>query len=228
MKTSAVLFDLDGTLADTAPDLGDTLNHLLVEEGRAALPPEEIRKYASFGAAGLLARGFGKLTPDETARLTARFLKLYEQNLCNKTRLFPGVFETLRALEKRGVAWSVATNKSRRFAEPLLRKLGLPETAAGPVCGDMVKYKKPAPDLLLLAAERLRVNAPDCLYVGDSERDAKAAGAAAMPVLIVAYGYESSHADTDTWSCDGVVERLIDVIAWVDESGGSGPITRSP
>ena len=216
MTTAAVLFDLDGTLADTAPDLGSALNRLLAEEGRSPLPFEKIRRHASFGVKGLQTCGFGETPPGETERLTARFLELYRQNLCDKTRLFLSAKETLMALDERGVAWGVATNKSRYLAEPILKRLELLNAAHCLVCGDEVKRKKPAPDLMVLAAERLRVNTSDCLYIGDSERDAVAAKAAGMTVLIVAYGYESKDADTDTWNCDGVIEKLTDIIAWIN------------
>ncbi len=218
MKTSAVLFDLDGTLADTAPDLGDALNRLLREEGRAALPPGAIRRHASFGAKGLIACGFGALENTESERLTARFLELYAQNLCVKTRLFPGTEATLSTLERRKIAWGIVTNKSRRFAEPILKKFGLHEAAHCLVYGDTVTRKKPESDVLLYAAEKLATPPSDCLYVGDSERDAMAAKAAGMPVLIVAYGYESKDADIDTWLCDGTVNKLADVLLWTDGS----------
>ncbi len=211
VPAKAVLFDLDGTLADTAPDLGDALNRLLAEEGRPPLPTEEIRKHASFGAAGLVACGFGELADGERRRLTERFLALYAQNLCVRTRLFPGAEKTLGTLAERGIAWGVVTNKSRCFAEPILRKLGLHDAARCLVYGDTAPHKKPAPDLLLLAAKELRLEPADCLYIGDSQRDVIAAKAANMPVLAVAYGYESRDADIAAWGCDGVVNSLSDI-----------------
>ena len=211
----AILFDLDGTLADTAPDLGGALNRLLEEEGRTALPAEEIRKCASFGAKGLLEAGFGPDSAEEK-QLTARFLALYAQRLCDKTRLFAGAETTLKTLDERGIAWGVVTNKSRCFAEPILKQLGLHDRAHCLIYGDSAQRKKPAPDLLLLAAKELDIPPAECLYIGDSERDVAAAKAADMPVLVIAYGYESKDADVSTWGCDGMVNELGDILFYVD------------
>ena len=219
MGIQAVLLDLDGTLADTAPDLGIALNRLLEEEGRATLDYEEIRKHASFGAKGLVERGFNDVADGgdgELERLTGRFFDLYAESLCEHTRLFPGVEKTLRELEGRGIAWGVVTNKAERFAEPILRQLDLLEGAACRVYGDTTVRKKPAPDALLYAAEALALAPARCLYVGDSERDVAAAKAAGMKVLVVTYGYESREGDIGSWGCDGAVDVLTDVLGWMD------------
>ena len=210
----AILCDLDGTLADTAPDLGTALNRLLEEQNRETLAAHTIRKHASFGAKGLVHCAFGDCPPAQEARLTQRFLELYEQNLCAQTQLFDGVPETLNALSANGLAWGVVTNKSRRFAEPILQQLGLHDHADCLIYGDSAKHRKPAPDLLLAATEALQVAAGDCLYIGDSRRDADAAKAAGMPVLVVAYGYESRDTDTGAWNIDGVLKTFGDLLPY--------------
>lgn len=225
MNTSAVLFDLDGTLADTAPDLGDALNRLLEEEGRTPLALGKIRARVSYGARGLVACGFGELPAAEEERLIKRFETLYAQKLCDKTRLFPGAEETLRELARRGVAWGVVTNKNERFAAPIVEALGLGRGMHVLICGDMAAHKKPAPDLLLLAAEKLALEPPRCLYVGDSERDVEASRAAGMPVLIVTHGYDAQDEAQDEefagWGCDGVLDELGEILSWIDKPDGA-------
>lgn len=219
MNASAVLFDLDGTLADTAPDLGDALNRLLEEEGRAPVALEKIRARVSYGGRGLIVLGFDELPADEEQRLIQRFETLYAQQLCDKTRLFPGAGETLRELARRGVTWGVVTNKNQRFAAPIVKALGLVERMDVLVCGDMAAHKKPAPDLLLLAAEKLAVEPRACLYVGDSLRDVEASRAAGMSVLIVTHGYDAQRDEIAGWDCDGVLDDLAGVPAWLDDAG---------
>ena len=215
MTKSAVLFDLDGTLADTAPDLGDALNKLLEEKGRAPQAADEIRKHASFGARGLITSCFKELTLDEEQKLITRFQEFYAKQLYDKTKLFPGVVETLQALNQRNIAWGVVTNKNQCFAEPILKQLKLHEKAHCLVYGDTVAHKKPSPDPLLFAAKELKLQASDCLYIGDSERDVIAAQSANMAVLIVTYGYESYNAEDGIWNCDGVLEKLVGLLDWV-------------
>ena len=216
MRVSAVLLDLDGTVADTAPDLADALNRLLEERNRHPLPATEIRRHASFGAKGLIDYGFPDASPGETQRLMKRFLELYAERLCVKTRLFPGVMQHLEALEQRGIPRGIVTNKMRYLAEPILKKLGIDTLMQCRVYGDTTKRKKPAPNSLLYAAGQLRIAPENCLYVGDSERDILAAKAANMPVLITAYGYESEGATDGLWGSLGSVETLADVLPWID------------
>ncbi len=216
MSVSAVLLDLDGTVADTAPDLADALNRLLRRQKKHPLPFAEIRRYASHGAKGLVDHGFPDALPEDAQSLIQDFLALYAERLCVKTRLFPGVMQHLEALEQRGIARAIVTNKMQYLAEPVLKKLGIDTLMQCCVYGDTVERKKPAPDSLLYAARKLRVPPENCLYVGDSERDVLAARAANMPVLITAYGYESAGATKGLWGAHGVVETLADVLPEVD------------
>ncbi|HKO87757.1 MAG TPA: HAD-IA family hydrolase, partial [Burkholderiales bacterium] len=180
----AVLFDLDGTLADTAPDLAGALNILLREQGAPLIEFEKARPLTSIGARGMIKAGLGiePLHP-EFETLRDRYLQIYRDNICIDTRLFDGVPELLTALEAQKIAWGIVTNKHERFTAPLLKALQLDIRAACVVCGDTTAHAKPHPDPLLHAAKLIGVAPRDCLYVGDDVRDIQAARAAGMPVI---------------------------------------------
>jgi len=211
--TQAVLFDLDGTLADTAPDLARALNSLLAEHGRAPVPVEITRPLTSSGARGMIRVGFG-LAPgqDDYEGLKARFLELYGTMLCVETRLYPGMDELLGTLEQRGVRWGVVTNKLERFTTPLLEALGLTTRAACVVSGDTVARAKPHPDPLLHASRTLALDPAACLYVGDDLRDVWAARAAGMPILAAGYGYLGDDGDPHAWGADAVIGHPLETL----------------
>ncbi len=212
----AMLFDLDGTFADTAPDLGHALNVLLAARGRPILPLEHIRKVASSGARGLLGLGFQLRPGDpEYDALAAEFLDLYEQRLCADTRLFPGIAELLSALEAHGLPWGIVTNKAKRFTLPLMRLLGLDQRAGCVVCGDSTPYRKPHPQPLLAAADALGLAPSACLYLGDDERDMIAGRAAGMRVAIAEYGYLGEGNPPHTWVADMRVSHPLELLAIV-------------
>lgn len=209
MMVRAVLFDLDGTLADTAPDLAGALNQLLAERGRSSVSVERARPVTSSGARGMLRVGFG-VDPAhaEYEPLKARFLELYAERLCQATRLYDGIAEVLATLEARGIAWGVVTNKAERFTVPLLEALNLLPRAACVVGGDTAAAAKPQPDPLLHAARSLGLPAAHCLYVGDDLRDVQAARAAGMRCAAVEYGYHGT--DTNgprAWNADLVINH---------------------
>jgi phosphoglycolate phosphatase len=213
----AVLFDLDGTLADTAPDLGRALNRLRTERGLEPLPIGVMRAHASSGARGLLKAGFG-LTPEGEGydALRDRFLELYAENLCVDTRLFDGVLELLSMIEARPLPWGVVTNKAKRFTEPLLRTLAIGDRAACTVSGDSTPHIKPHPAPLLQAAMLLGVPAGDCIYVGDDLRDVQAARAAGMRFAAAGWGYLGDGADPRTWNADAVISdprEILDLLS---------------
>jgi 2-phosphoglycolate phosphatase len=205
-RVQAVLFDLDGTFADTAPDLARALNRLRAEQGLAPLTVEAARPHTSSGARGLLKIGFD-LSPgqDGYETLKERFLDFYEEGLCIGTRLFDGIAEVLAKIEARDLRWGIVTNKSKRFTEPLMRALKLHDRAACIVCGDTTARVKPYPDSLLHAAALLALAPSACLYVGDDLRDVQAARAAGMGVLAAAWGYLGEGGDPDTWGADAVI-----------------------
>jgi phosphoglycolate phosphatase len=212
----AVLFDLDGTLADTAPDMARTVNLLRGRRGLGAVPLEQVRPHVSKGARGMICSAFDISTehPDFQG-LREEFLQAYEGNLCVDTRLFPGMDRLLDELERSDIAWGVVTNKAERFARPLLEGLGLGRRAQVIVGGDTCARAKPYPDPLLFAAGRLEVEPALTLYVGDDERDVQAARAAGMPVLVAGYGYLGDGPQPEDWGADGIVESAEGIGAWI-------------
>jgi phosphoglycolate phosphatase len=201
----AVLFDFDGTFADTAADLGAALNHLRRQKGMNDLPVAEVRPYASMGARGLLRVGFG-LAPDDPGYVPMRnaFLDRYEAHVFAETKLFPGVPELLRELVRRKVPWGIVTNKSSRFAPRIIE--GLKVTPACLVCGDSTPHLKPHPAPLLLAADQLKLAPQSCIYVGDDLRDVQAARAAGMRPVAVEWGYHSpDNAGPREWNAEAVI-----------------------
>ncbi len=209
----AVLFDLDGTLADTAADLGYALNLQRRSRGLEPVALDLVRPRASAGARGLLQLGFG-VEPGhpEYEAMRSEFLDLYSCHLSRSTTLFPGVSEMLFELEHRGVRWGIVTNKPQRFTFPLLRALGLSERCACTVCGDMVKAPKPHPAGLLEAAGRLGESPACCLYVGDDERDVIAARAAGMDSVAALYGYLGDAKPPRDWGATAVIGSPRDLV----------------
>jgi len=212
----AVLFDLDGTLADSAPDLGAALNLLLVEEGRVPLPLARIRPHTSNGVRGLLGAGFGINPGDGSyAALARRFLDHYENILCQGTTLFPGILELLAALDERGISWGIVTNKMQRFTLPLVDSLNLRRRAACIVSGDSSPRSKPHPDPLWLACIAAQVEPSRSLYVGDDLRDILAGRSAGLGTVAAAYGYLGCDSTPDTWQADAIVtqpEQILDLL----------------
>ena len=190
LPVRGVLFDLDGTLADTAGDLAGALNRVRASKGLDPVAPSLLRPHASHGARGLLDAGLGvdRNHPD-FAVLRDAFLDYYADALCVETKLFPGVEEVLRELERRKLKWGIVTNKATRFTLPLLEELALQTRAGAIVCGDTIAQAKPHPAPLLAAAAMIDVEPADCVYVGDAERDIVAGRAAGMKTLIASYGY---------------------------------------
>lgn len=213
LKTDAVLFDLDGTLVDTAPDLGGALNRLRSELGMPELPSAELRPHTSAGARGLIGAGFG-IGPDDTRfnEIAERFLAIYASSLCVHSQLFEGMGEVLARLALAGLPWGVVTNKASRFTQPLMRQLGLHERAASVVSGDSVAIPKPDPAGLLLAASSMSVEPGRCVYVGDDERDILAARAAGMRSVAAAYGYLGTGRPYGDWGADHVIHHPLELL----------------
>ena len=203
----SVLFDLDGTLADTAPDLGFALNQQRLMRGMPELSIAELRAHASSGARGLLQKGFG-IQPEDSGYLAMHdeFLDLYEKNVSRRSALFPGVPCLLDEIEDRGLTWGIVTNKAERFTFPLLRALRLLDRAACVVCGDTTPYAKPHPAPLIEAMAKIGTTAAQCVYVGDDERDVQAGHAAGMSVVVVRYGYLGNGRPPEDWGADLLVD----------------------
>ena len=208
----AILFDLDGTFADTAPDLGYAVNQMRIARNLPPVPEEKTRPVTSSGARGLLGAGFG-ITPDHADYPAMRdeFLDIYEANLCRETRLFDGMAQLIDALESRAITWGIVTNKAERFALPLIKLLGYGTRAACVVGGDTTGKLKPHPDPLYAAARAIQIAPEQCIYVGDDERDVQAGRAAGMTTVAVRYGYLNG-SDPASWGADGVINAPIDVL----------------
>jgi phosphoglycolate phosphatase len=215
-RYAAVLFDLDGTLVDSAPDLAATANAMRLARGLAAVDYHELRPMAGSGARGMLARAFG-LTPSETDYATYRdeFHDLYEQRMLDSTGAFEGIAPMLAALRARGLPWGIVTNKARRFAEPMVRALPELHAAAALVCGDCTPHTKPHPAPLLEAARRLGLEPGRCIYVGDDKRDVDAGRAAGMATVAVAWGYLGPGAVIEEWSAGRIIGAPGDLLDYL-------------
>jgi len=211
MSSRAVLFDLDGTFADTAADLVRALNRLRANRGLADLPVAELRQYASAGARGLIVAGL-QMLPDHPEYPATReeFLKHYSDEICVDTRLFPGIEELLEAIEARGMLWGIVTNKSTTLTRQLLMEMRFIDRPGCIVCGDTTPHLKPNPASLLHAAKVLDLAPRDCIYVGDDLRDMLAAHAASMHSVAAAWGYGDA---LESWNADTVVAKPEDLIA---------------
>ena len=207
MNRRAVLFDFDGTLADSAPDLAAALNRMRTQRGLQPLEVEATRSYVSMGARGMLRVGFG-MAPDSEgyAAMREEFLALYSEAICVHTRLMNGMREVLVELERRAIPWGIVTNKAMRLTERIVPALGL-----APACvvgGDSTPHLKPHPAPLLLAAERLGLPPGECTYVGDDLRDMQAARAAGMRCIAVDYGYHGGeHPGPAEWNADATISH---------------------
>ena len=216
LDVDAVLFDLDGTLADTAGDLAGALNRVRADRGQPPLPVESLRAHASAGARGLLGAGMG-LTPDDPGYAAARnaFLAHYSACLADTTRLFDGVATMLEDLEARGLAWGIVTNKAERYTGPVVVSLRLAHRAGTIVCGDTTPHAKPHPAPLLHAASALRLAPSRCAYVGDDRRDIDAGNAAGMPTLVASWGYLGNGDPPSAWPAHGWLASPGDLASWL-------------
>lgn len=211
-----VLFDLDGTLADTAPDLAYALNVLLQEQGRAALAYDIIRPEASHGARALIKLGFGLAPGDaDFDMLRARFLAIYAANLVRETRLFPGVAELLTVLSGRGLNWGIVTNKPKALTDPLVAKLDIVPPPVCVVSGDTTAHSKPHPAPLLHACRQAGSLPAQCLYIGDAERDVEAGRTAGMQTLVALFGYIRIGDRPECWGADGMVHHPQEILHWL-------------
>lgn len=211
--SQAVLFDLDGTLADTAGDLAGALNQLRIDKGLVPLPLDMLRPYASSGARGLIGVGLD-IHPGhaEYESLREGFLAAYTRCLSDTTVLFEGMDKVLRELEARGVAWGVVTNKPHRFTVPVMEGLGLMTRAAVVISGDSTAHAKPHPLPLLTACEHIGMAPSTVLYVGDDLRDIQAAQAAGMPSAAASWGYIGHNGDIADWRADVIARQPLDLL----------------
>ena len=209
----AVLFDLDGTLVDSAPDLGAAVDKMRVDRGLQSYPLERYRPMAGAGARGMLGEGFG-MTPEHPDFVSMReeFFVNYESCMTQRTAAFAGVPEMLSALQQRGLRWGVVTNKAERFALPLTRAMALFDTAGAVVAGDTTPHAKPHPAPLLEAARRMGLQPTECLYVGDDERDIVAGLAAGMGTVAATYGYLGRKSDVAAWGAHAAINSPLELL----------------
>jgi N-acetyl-D-muramate 6-phosphate phosphatase len=214
---STVLFDLDGTLVDTAPDLGHALNLQLAKHGKSPLSDATIRPVASHGSRGLLGLGFN-ITPQdaEFAALRDEYLDLYDQVFTRSPRLFHGMDDVLNAIEKQNIKWGIVTNKPRRFTQPLVECLGLDKRAVCVVSGDDAVKPKPSPDTLLLACAKAQIQPESCIYIGDAARDIEAGRAAGMKTAIALFGYLDIHDKPHEWGADAMIKTPQEILALIN------------
>ncbi len=211
---TTVLFDLDGTLVDTAPDLGHALNLQLKKYDKPTLTDAEIRPFASHGSKALMHLGFD-VSPDDDHFIALRdeYLDIYERVLTRAPILFDGMQTTLDSMMHQGLNWGIVTNKPGRFTVPLIASMGLDKQAACVVSGDDAPKPKPSPETLLLACEKIKVKPAHCLYVGDAERDIEAGRAAGMKTVLALYGYIDQTDKPLTWGADAVIHQPQDLLA---------------
>lgn len=218
----AVLFDLDGTLIDSAPDLGAAVDQMRVERGLASLPLEQYRPMAGAGARGMLAVAFG-MTPEhpDYEAMREEFFVNYENCMTQRTYAFEGIPELIAQLRVRGLPWGVVTNKSMRFTGPLTQSMSLFESAAVVVGGDSTPHAKPHPAPLLEAARQLDLQPGHCIYVGDDERDVVAGRAAGMGTVAATYGYLGSNGDTLLWGAHAHIHSPLELLSLLKSGLGA-------
>ncbi len=212
----AVLFDLDGTLADTAPDLAQALNQTLRYYGKETLPFNTIRPHVSQGGLALIKLGFGfdeKHT--DYAKTRAYLLQYYQQHIAQHTTLFDGMTELLTTLESNNTPWGIVTNKPGYLTTPLIKTLALDQRAGCVVSGDTVSHSKPHPAPLLHACKIMGLEAQRCLYIGDAKRDIEAGHNAGMISLAAAFGYIGEHDNIAEWGADGIVNSAMEILNWI-------------
>jgi len=213
-NTKAVLFDLDGTLVDTADDLGAALNHVLASYGLPLCSPEQYRPMASHGAKGLLELGFGqRLASYDFGMLRQQLLDYYALHICDHSKIFPGGTELIAYLDQQQIPWGVVTNKPYRLAAKMLKQIPELQQCAILLGGDSLAQRKPDPIPLWVASHQLKVPASNCWYVGDAERDITAGNRAGMKTVLAAFGYIAESDQPEHWRADFHIDALSDLIA---------------
>lgn len=214
--TSCVLFDLDGTFADTAPDLHAAFNRLLAGLGRSPIAYEDFRPSVSHGSRAMLEAGLG-VTPDnpDFPTLQRTFLDHYLAHIAEHTRLFEGIESLLTELERRAIHWGIVTNKPAYLTDPLIRALGLEHRAGAVVSGDTTSHAKPHPEPILHACRITGATPAETLYVGDAARDIEAGRSAGTRTLVALFGYLSPEDRPDEWQADGAIRHPLELLEWL-------------
>lgn len=209
---TTVLFDLDGTLIDTAPDMARALNLLLEEEQCPTLAYEQIRPVVSNGSQALVNLGFeNQADPANLERLKQRYLEIYQDNLCVESKLFDGLAAILDRIEAAKMKWGVVTNKPGWLTEPLMQQLGLTERSSCIVSGDTTANRKPHPEPMLFACKQAGSKPVECVYIGDARRDIEAGRNAGMQTMVAGYGYIGAWEDVPSWQADFTIRQPADL-----------------
>ena len=216
-----VFFDLDGTFADTAPDLAAALNQLLTEHDKPALPFDVIRPAVSLGGNAMIQLAFSiDEESNEFMNLRKRFLEIYNHRMHSSTTLFDGIDEVINRLESDNISWGIITNKPTWLTEPLMEQLEMLNRAACIVCGDTTEHRKPHPAPMLHACKITKSEPGNAVYVGDAERDIEAGRAAGMYTLLALYGYIGINEKPETWQADGLIDHPQEIIPWIKNLSG--------
>ena len=215
-KINTVLFDLDGTLLDSAPDLANSLNNTLEKLGREPVALNAIREVVSLGGEALVKLCFG-ITPEHSSyqEIHDAFRKDYEEHICENTVLFPGIEELLSHIENKNLQWGIVTDKPEHLALSVLEKIGLLNRSACVVAGDSIPYRKPSPEPLLHACKLINTGPEYCIYVGDAQRDIDAAKSANIFSVAALYGYIASDAKPEKWEANYYIDHPNDLIEWL-------------
>jgi phosphoglycolate phosphatase len=227
LKLSCVLFDLDGTLVDTAPDLIACLNFALEQHGFSSVMPEYVKPHVSFGAVAMIDASLilsanieAGLEVDDKKRalILATMLKEYETNIARHSRFFDGILDVLNFIETQNLSWGIVTNKRERFTMPLIYDLDLQNRAACVICGDTTPYSKPHPAPLLEACKRANVSVEECVYIGDAAHDIAAGKNAGMHTLAATYGYLQPNDNAENWGANLLIDSPQQLLAWLKKS----------
>jgi len=218
LSVNHVLFDLDGTLADTAPDLAFALNQVRREYGQPPLAYMKIRSVVSLGGAAMINLAFA-ISPGDSGydQIRTRFLDIYHQNILRETRLFPGIERVLDTLESEDRNWGIVTNKPGWLTDPLLEKMKLSKRAGCVISGDTLPFSKPHPEPLLHACRLMNCLPAETVYIGDAQRDIEAGKNAGMPTMIAGYGYIEEDMALDSWGANMIINSPIEILEWLNQ-----------
>jgi phosphoglycolate phosphatase len=219
MKLSCVLFDLDGTLVDTAPDLIACLNFGLQKHGFSSVSHEDVKPHVSFGAIAMINASIEKNVDDEKrAAILDSMLIEYENNIARFSRFFDGITDVLAFIETQNLYWGIVTNKRERFTFPLIEALNLQTRAACVICGDTTPNPKPHPAPLFAACEKIGVSVEECVYIGDAAHDILAGKNAGMHTLAATYGYLQANENSENWGANALIDSPKDLLEWLANS----------
>ena len=211
----AMLFDLDGTLVDTAPDLAFALNQVLQQEGKMPLDYQQIRPWVSHGGLEMIKRSFTNLSKSKEIELWQTLVQIYQQHIADNSGLFAGMDKVLNTLEQQSIPWGIVTNKPHQLTQALLKALHLQHRAAVIVSGDSLRHKKPHPEPLYFACHKIKQHPRDCVYIGDAERDIKAGIAAGLQTIAAAFGYLDGEKDIQQWGADTIIQHPHDLLEFI-------------